>query len=262
MNQSFEKAERIRACKNRRHVTLVTAYDYPTGRLLDEAGVDIVLVGDSLGMVVLGFPDTTHVTLDHMLHHVEATARGVKNALLVGDMPIHSYDTVEQAVQSAKKLFLAGAAAVKLEGGAAQAGNIRAIVEAGIPVVGHIGLLPQKVLEEGGYKIKGKSSAEEEALVRDVEAVAEAGACAVVVEGVTPHAARQVTVHSSIPTLGIGSGSHTCDGDVVVIHDLVGAFPWFIPAFVKPRADVAGSMTAAVKEWMEDCYTEPGSISS
>ena len=174
MNQSFEKAERIRACKNRRHVTLVTAYDYPTGRLLDEAGVDIVLVGDSLGMVVLGFPDTTHVTLDHMLHHVEATARGVKNALLVGDMPIHSYDTVEQAVQSAKKLFLAGADAVKLEGGAAQAGNIRAIVEAGIPVVGHIGLLPQKVLEEGGYKIKGKSSAEEEALVRDVEAVAEA----------------------------------------------------------------------------------------
>ena len=171
-------------------------------------------------------------------------------------------DTVEQAVQSAKKLFLAGADAVKLEGGAAQAGNIRAIVEAGIPVVGHIGLLPQKVLEEGGYKIKGKSSAEEEALVRDVEAVAEAGACAVVVEGVTPHAARQVTVHSSIPTLGIGSGSHTCDGDVVVIHDLVGAFPWFIPAFVKPRADVAGTMTAAVKEWMEDCYTEPGSISS
>ena len=123
MNQSFEKAERIRACKNRRHVTLVTAYDYPTGRLLDEAGVDIVLVGDSLGMVVLGFPDTTHVTLDHMLHHVEATARGVKNALLVGDMPIHSYDTVEQAVQSAKKLFLAGADAVKLEGGAAQAGE-------------------------------------------------------------------------------------------------------------------------------------------
>lgn len=117
MNQSFEKAERIRTCKNRRHVTLVTAYDYPTGRLLDEAGVDIVLVGDSLGMVVLGFPDTTHVTLDHMLHHVEATARGVKNALLVGDMPIHSYDTVEQAVQSAKKLFLAGADAVKLEGG-------------------------------------------------------------------------------------------------------------------------------------------------
>ncbi len=135
-------------------------------------------------------------------------------------------------------------------------------MDAGIPVVGHIGLLPQKVLEEGGYKIKGKSSAEEEALVRDVEAVAERGACAVVVEGVTPHAARQVTVHSSIPTLGIGSGSHTCDGDVVVIHDLVGAFPWFIPAFVKPRADVAGSMTAAVKEWMEDCYTDPGSISS
>ena len=136
-------------------MTLVTAYDYPTGRLLDEAGVDIVLVGDSLGMVVLGFPDTTHVTLDHMLHHVEATARGVKNALLVGDMPIHSYDTVEQAVQSAKKLFLAGADAVKLEGGAAQAGNIRAIVDAGIPVVGHIGLLPQEVPGGGRIRLKG-----------------------------------------------------------------------------------------------------------
>ena len=109
MNQSLEKAERIRACKNRQHVTLVTAYDYPTGRLLDEAGVDIVLVGDSVGMVLLGFPDTTHVTLDHMIHHVEATARGVKNALLVGDMPIHTYDTVEQAVQSARRLFQAGA---------------------------------------------------------------------------------------------------------------------------------------------------------
>lgn len=261
MDHSLEKAERIRACKNRRHVTLVTAYDYPTGRLLDEAGVDIVLVGDSVGMVLLGFPNTTHVTLDHMIHHVEAAARGVKNALLVGDMPIHTYDTVEEAVQSAKRLFRAGADAVKLEGGAVQAEKIRAIVDAGIPVVGHIGLLPQKVLEEGGYKIKGKSSAEAEALVKDVEAVAEAGACAVVVEGVTPHAARQITVQSSIPTLGIGSGAHTCDGDVVVIHDLVGAFPWFVPAFVKPRADVAGSMTAAVKEWMKDSYTEPGSIS-
>lgn len=119
----MKKLERIRACKNRRHVTLVTAYDYPTGRLLDEAGVDIVLVGDSVGMVLLGFPDTTHVTLDHMIHHVEATARGVKNALLVGDMPIHTYDTVEQAVQSARRLFQAGADAVKLEGGAAQAGK-------------------------------------------------------------------------------------------------------------------------------------------
>ncbi len=262
MNSSFEKAERIRSCKNKRYLTLVTGYDYPTGRLLDEAGVDIVLVGDSLGMVLLGFPDTTHVTLDHMIHHVEATARGIKNALLVGDMPIHTYDTVEQAVLSAQRLFQAGADAVKLEGGASQAEKIRAIVDVGIPVVGHIGLLPQKVLEEGGYKIKGKSEAEAEALLEDVKAVTEAGACAVVVEGVTPPVARQITVHSSIPTLGIGSGNHTCDGDVVVIHDLVGAFPWFVPAFVKPRADVAGNITYAVKEWMKDCYTEPGSVRS
>jgi 3-methyl-2-oxobutanoate hydroxymethyltransferase len=262
MNQSVEKAECIRACKGRRHVTLVTAYDYPTGRLLDEAGVDVVLVGDSVGMVQLGFPDTTHVTLDHMVHHVEATARGVKNALLVGDMPIHTYDTVEDAVRTAGKLFRAGADAVKLEGGAAQAEKICAIVKAGIPVMGHIGLLPQKVLEEGGYRIKGKSAAEADALVKDVQAVAEAGACSVVVEGVTPSVARRITAHSPIPTLGIGSGAHTCDGDVVVIHDLVGAFPWFVPAFVKPRADVAGSMTAAVKEWMKDVYTEPGTAGS
>lgn len=253
MNQSLEKAERIRACKNRRHVTLVTAYDYPTGRLLDEAGVDIVLVGDSVGMVLLGFPDTTHVTLDHMIHHVEATARGVKNALLVGDMPIHTYDTVEQAVQSARRLFQAGADAVKLEGGAAQAEKIRAIVDAGIPAVGHIGLLPQKVLEEGGYKIKGKSSAEEEALVKDVEAVAEAGACAVVVEGVTPHAARQITVHSPIPTLGIGSGAHTCDGDVVVIHDLVGAFPVVCPG-LRQTASGCGRQHDCRRQGMDEGF--------
>ncbi len=260
MNQAQEKAARIRACKNKRHLTLVTGYDYPTGRLLDEAGVDFVLVGDSLGMVLLGFPDTTHVTLDHMIHHVQATARGVKNALLIGDMPINTYDTVEAALQTARRLFEEGAEAEKQERSASQADKIHAIVEAGIPVVGHIGLLPQKVLEEGGYKIKGKTDEEVAVLVRDAIAVAEAGACAVVVEGVKPVAARQITVHSPIPTLGIGSGSHTCDGDVVVIHDLVGAFPWFVPAFVKPRADVAGNMTNAVKAWMKDVYTEPGSV--
>ncbi len=260
MNRSQEKAERIRAAKNKRHLSLVTGYDYPTGRLLDEAGVDLILVGDSLGMVLLGFPDTTHVTLDHMVHHVQATARGVKDALLVGDMPINTYDTVEDALATARRLYEAGADAVKLEGGAVQADKIRAIVEAGIPVVGHIGLLPQKVLEEGGYKIKGKTDEEAAALVRDVIAVADAGACAVVVEGVKADVARRITVNSPVPTLGIGSGAHTCDGDVVVIHDLVGAFPWFVPAFVKPRADVAGSMTEAVKVWMKDVYTEPGSV--
>lgn len=260
MHNSLEKAERIRACKGRRHVSLVTGYDYPTARLLDEAGVDVILVGDSLGMVLLGFPDTTHVTMDHMLHHVAAAARGVKNALLVGDMPIHTYDTVPMALQSAERLFRAGADAVKLEGGADQAEKIRAIVDAGIPVMAHIGLLPQKVLEEGGYKIKGKTDDEARALVKDVQAVAAAGACSVVVEGVTPAVARSISLNSPIPTLGIGSGAHTCDGDVVVISDLVGAFPWFVPGFVKPRADVAGCMTAAVKEWMTDVYTEPGSI--
>ncbi len=260
MKTSQEKAARIRACKHSKHVTLVTGYDYPIGRLLDEAGVDIILVGDSVGMVMLGFPDTTHVTMAHMLHHVAATARGVKNALVLGDMPIHTYDTVEAAVDTARQLYDVGADAVKLEGGAEQAEKIKAIVEAGIPVIGHIGLLPQRVKEEGGYKIKGKTEEEALALLADVAAVAEAGACAVVVEGVRPDTARRLTIASPIPTLGIGAGSHTCDGDVVVIHDLVGAFPWFVPGFIKPRANVAEVMTTAVKSWMKDSYTEPGSV--
>lgn len=257
MNKSQQKAHDIALAKGNKHVTLVTGYDYPTGRLLDELGIDIILVGDSVGMVMLGFPDTTHVTMDHMIHHVSATARGVKRALVLGDLPIHSYDTVEQAVESARRLFEAGADAVKLEGGVSQANKIRAIVEAGIPVIGHLGLLPQSVLEEGGYKIKGKTEAEAIALEADLKAVELAGVSAIVLEGVTPKVAEKLTSLSTVPTLGIGSGKHTCDGDVVVIHDVVGAFPWFVPGFVKPKANVAEVMSQAVRSWVEDVYTEP-----
>ena len=195
--------------------------------------------------------------MDHMIHHVSATARGVNNALVLGDMPIHSYDTVEQAVDSARKLHLAGAHAVKLEGGVEQKEKIAAIVKEGIPVIGHLGLLPQSILKEGGYKIKGKTDKEIQNLLADLAAIEEAGVCATVIEGTVPEVAELLTKHSTVPTLGIGSGDHTCDGDVVVIHDIVGAFPWFVPGFVKPKADVAGMMSQAVKDWMKDVYTHP-----
>src|SRR5438132_11692816 len=206
-------------------ITALTAYDYPTGRLLDETGIDIVLVGDSLGMVVLGYEDTTRVTLDEMLHHTRAVARGVTRALLVADMPIHTYNTPEQAVATAKRLVDAGAKAVKLEGGASHAAQIEAITRAGIAFMAHIGMLPQSVREEGGYKVKGKRQSEAEALIADARAVEKAGAFSVVLEIVVADIAKQITNAIGIPTIGIGSGEH-CDGQILVTHDLIGLFPW------------------------------------
>ncbi len=227
-------------------LTALTAYDYPTARLLDESGIEIILVGDSLGMVVLGYEDTTQVTLAEMVHHTRASARGVKRALLVGDLPIHTYDTPEQAVASARALVDAGAVAVKLEGGASHVRQIEAIVAAGIPLMGHIGMLPQSVREEGGYKVKGRTQAEADALLQDALAVEGAGAFAVVLEIVLPETARRITETLSIPTIGIGSGSH-CDGQILVTHDLIGLFPWFTPKFVSPEARVAEDIRRAVQ---------------
>jgi len=227
-------------------VTALTAYDYPTARLLDETGIEIILVGDSLGMVVLGYEDTTQVTLAEMVHHTRAAARGVKRALLVGDLPIHTYDTPEQAVSSARALVEAGAAAVKLEGGASHVRQIEAVIAAGIPLMGHIGMLPQSVREEGGYKVKGRTPAEAEALLQDALAVEKAGAFAVVLEIVLPETARRITETLSIPTIGIGSGSN-CDGQILVTHDLIGLFPWFTPKFVSPEARVADEIRRAVQ---------------
>jgi 3-methyl-2-oxobutanoate hydroxymethyltransferase len=232
--------------KRGERVTALTAYDYPTARLLDESGIDMILVGDSLGMVVLGYDDTTQVTLAEMLHHTRAVARGVKRALLIGDLPIHTYDTVAQAVVSARALIEAGAQAVKLEGGVSHIPQIEAIVAEGIPLMGHIGMLPQSVREEGGYKVKGRTQFEAEALVRDGKAVEKAGAFAVVLEIVSPETARQITNALEIPTIGIGSGEH-CDGQILVTHDLIGLFPWFTPKFVSPEARVADEIRRAVQ---------------
>ncbi|HVI83637.1 MAG TPA: 3-methyl-2-oxobutanoate hydroxymethyltransferase [Chthoniobacterales bacterium] len=243
--------EKYRAIKSRgEKVTALTAYDYPTGRLLDESGIDIILVGDSLGMVVLGYEDTTQVTLKEMLHHTRAVARGVKQALVVGDMPIHTFDTPDGAVATAKRFVEAGAQAVKLEGGMSHVVQIEAITRAGIPYMAHIGMLPQQVREQGGYKVKGKTQAEAEALIADARAVEKAGAFSVVLEIVWPEIAKQITNAIGIPTIGIGSGEH-CDGQILVTHDLIGLFPWFTPKFVSPEARVADEIRKAARAFIE-----------
>ncbi|HMJ05615.1 MAG TPA: 3-methyl-2-oxobutanoate hydroxymethyltransferase [Chthoniobacterales bacterium] len=237
-------------------LAVLTAYDYPTARLLDEAGLDIILVGDSLGMVVLGEEDTTEVTLEIMVHHTRAVARAVKRALLVADLPFHTYQTAAAAVESARHLIEAGAQAVKLEGGASHAEQIHAVVEAGIPLMAHIGMLPQSVRLEGGYKMKGRTEAEAAVLLRDARAVEEAGAFAVVLEIVAAETTRQITEALQIPTIGIGSGE-SCDGQVLVTHDLIGLFPWFTPKFVKPEANVAAEITKAARAFIERTQARP-----
>lgn len=248
----LEKAEKIRNQKGSKPVSCLTGYDYATGRLLDEAGVDLILVGDSLGMVVLGFPDTTHVTMDHMLHHTAAVARGVENALVVGDLPIHSYNSPQEALANAEKLIDAGADAVKLEGGLKQVDKVKAIVDAGIPVFGHMGMLPQRVLEEGGYKKKGKSEDETDAIIEGCLALQKAGCFAVVLESVVGKSAAKITQALAIPTIGIGCGEGNCDGEIAVITDVVGAYPWFVPPFATLRADVAGDTKRAAQEYVEN----------
>ncbi len=244
------KIKAILAKKGISAVSELTAYDYPTARLADEAGVDMILVGDSLGMMVLGYPDTTHVSMAHMLHHTEAVARGAKNAVVIADMPINTYNTPEQALQTARALMAKGADAVKLEGGTEKEAHIRAIVQAGIPVQGHIGLLPQKVKEEGGYRMHGKTDEEAAAIMQDMKAVVRAGAFSVVIECTRHSVAAAITKACPIITIGIGSGHGTCDGEVAVFHDLVGGFPWFVPGFAKPRADIASAISRAVKEYI------------
>lgn len=250
--------ETIRSMKARgQKVAALTAYDYPMTKLLDECGVPLLLVGDSLGMVVLGYPDTTHVTMAEMEHHVRAAARAKPNALLGGDLPYHSYETVETAVADAKRLVAAGAEFVKAEGGREILPQVKAIIAAGIPFCGHLGMLPQHVLEEGGYHIKGKKDAEHQALLDDAKALADAGVFAIVLELVTPPVAKEISQAISVPTIGIGSGPD-CDGQILVTQDLIGAFPWFTPRFVKPKVNCAGEIKLAVAEWQSQLQPEIG----
>ena len=254
MNQSASAAilEKIRGAKARgEKIPVLTAYDYPLARLLDESGIEVLLVGDSLGMVVLGYPDTTAVTMEEMVHHCSAVARGAEHALVVCDLPYGSYDTVDSARANAQRLVKAGAHAAKLEGGVWREAQISAIVRSGIPVMAHVGMLPQSVKIEGGYKIKGGSPEEAAALLADAKAVERAGAFAVVLELVRPDVAKEITAAISIPTIGIGSGPD-CDGQVLVIHDLIGLFPWFKPKFVTRKAHVGKEIRAAVTEYIQD----------
>ena len=249
MNTAKITVARIRAMKaHGEKIAALTAYDYPTAKLLDEAGIPLLLVGDSVGMVVLGYPDTTHVTLPEMVHHVRAAARARTQALLGGDLPFKSYETAEAAVANARQLVAAGAEFVKAEGGKEILPQVQAIVAAGIPFCGHLGMLPQHVLEEGGYHIKGKKEAEHQKLLADARLLAEAGAFAVVLELVTPSVSREISAAISIPTIGIGSGPD-CDGQILVTHDLTGSFPWFTPRFVKPKVNCAAEIQSAVAAW-------------
>ena len=200
-------AGELRAMKKRgEKVAALTAYDFPMTRLLDESGVPLILVGDSVGMVVLGYPDTTLVTMEEMEHHVRAAARAKPRALLAADMPFHSYQSTSEAVKNAKRLVAAGAEAVKAEGGRVILEQVKAILSEGIPFIGHLGMLPQSVREEGGYKIKGKRDEEREALLADAIALDEAGVCGIVLELVTPPVAEAVSRRIAAPTIGIGSG--------------------------------------------------------
>lgn len=232
-------------------IAVLTAYDYPTARLLDEAGIDLILVGDSLGMVVHGLPDTTGVTMDMMVMHTAAVCRAVKRAPVIADLPFASYRTPEEALANARRLMDCGAAAVKLEGGEAHLPEVKAIIEAGIPFVGHIGMLPQSVKEEGGYKKKGKTADQITALLADAKALDDAGACAMVLESIVPEVATQITAAVKATTIGIGAGSAT-DGQVLVTPDLLGSYPWFRPPFAKARADVASETLRAVREYVSE----------
>jgi len=234
-------------------ITCLTAYDYPTARLVDEAGVDIVLVGDSLAMVVLGYENTLPVTMEEMLHHTRAVRRGVRRALLVADMPFGSFHlSYEAAVGNALRFVKeAGAEAVKLEGGEKRLELILRLVEAEIPVMGHIGLTPQSVNALGGFKLQGKTLAAAEALLRDARAVEAAGAFSLVLESIPKEVAEWITREVKIPTIGIGAGAG-CDGQVLVLHDLLGLSLGFMPRFARRYADLQATISAAVRAFCAD----------
>ena len=239
--------------KNGEKLTMLTAYDYTTAKLLDESGVDSILVGDSLGMVVLGYDDTLSVTMEDMIHHSAAVARGAKNALIVTDMPFMSYQTsVYDAVVNAGRLVKEGKAqAVKLEGGIEFCEHIKAIVKASIPVCAHIGLTPQSINAFGGFKVQGKGKEEAQRLLDEARAVEEAGAFAVVLECVPAKLAKKISESISIPTIGIGAGAG-CDGQVLVYQDMLAMYSDFKPKFVKQYAQIGSVMKDAFRQYIDE----------
>ena len=231
-------------------IVMLTAYDYPTARLVEEAGVPLILVGDSLGMVVLGYDSTIPVTMEEMLHHVKAVVRGTRRAHIVADMPFMSYQASSQeALHNAGRMLKEGGTqSVKMEGGLRVAETVRLLVEAGIPVMGHLGLTPQSINQFGGYKVQGKTPAAAVKLLNDAVALEQAGAYAIVLETVPAQLAMVITERVSIPTIGIGAGPR-CDGQVQVLHDMLGLFIDFLPKHAKRYANLAGTIIEAVRQY-------------
>jgi 3-methyl-2-oxobutanoate hydroxymethyltransferase len=245
MDEHKINIHKLRELKRRgEKISALTAYDFFTTKIMDEVGIHLILVGDSLGMAVLGYENTLPVTMEEMIHHTKAVARAKPEALLVADMPFMTYSTVRTALENASRFIQAGAEAVKLEGGESILDQVRALVGAGIPVLGHIGLLPQSILETGGYKVQGRTPQSAERVLRDAKALEQAGVFAMVIEGTTVGVAEQVTKSVSVPTIGIGAGPH-CDGQVLVSNDMLGLFTWFTPKHVKRYANLAEEMRKA-----------------
>ena len=245
------------AKKDNRKLTMVTAYDYPFGLMADEAGVDIVLVGDSLGMVVMGLDGTVEVTMEHMIHHIKAVVRGCKNALVVGDMPFMSYNTsIRDAIINSGRLMKEGGCdVIKLEGGVDFAPTVEAIVKAGIPVQGHIGLTPQTASALGGFKMQGKDAQAAKRIVDDARALEDAGVFSMILEAVPAPLGKIIAEAVSIPVIGIGAGSQV-DGQVLVTHDMIGLFDKFIPKFVKQYTKIRPTIIDAMKAYKKDVINQ------
>lgn len=238
-------------------ISMLTAYDYPFAQIVDEAGIDVILVGDSLGMVVQGLENTLPVTMDEMVYHTKIVARAVKNAMVIGDMPFMSYQvSVEESLRNAGRLVQEGGAeGVKIEGGIAMRDRIRAIVDIGIPVMGHVGLTPQSVHRFGGYRVQGKDYLNARKILSDAKAVEDAGAFSIVLEGIPAELGKRISEALAIPTIGIGAGPH-CNGQILVIHDLLGLPGDFNPKYIKRYADIGESITDAVRNYIDEVREE------
>lgn len=242
----------VKKYRDREKLTMITAYDYTMAGLVDEAGVDMVLIGDSLGMVIQGRANTLKVGIDEVVYHTKCVARGVRRAHVMADMPFMSYQSgFDEAVKNAGALIKAGAESVKIEGGEAMAKLVSYLSKIGVPVMAHVGLMPQSIHAMGGYKIQGKHKKEADSILRDAKAVEEAGAFSLLIEGVPLEVAQQITSNANIPTIGIGSGPH-CDGQVLVCYDLLGTNPNFSPRFVKKYANFHGLAQKAFGEFIAE----------
>lgn len=252
---TIQQLQKMKA--EREKISMITAYDYPSARFVDKAGIEIILVGDSLAMTVMGLDSTVPVTMEEMIHHTKAVVRGVENAMVVGDLPFGSYNqSKEQAIANATRLMKEGGCdAVKLEGGVEMAEITKAIVDAGIPVMGHIGLTPQTISKLGGFKVQGKGAQEAEKLLKGALALQEAGIFSIVLECVPEEVGRLVTEKLSIPTIGIGGGRY-CDGQVLVFHDTLGLFEKFLPKFVKRYRNLGEEIVKALEEYKQEVKEE------